>query len=1021
MAAAVGASGVMGIQRANETHPFFQSRAIPHRAAVSQHDIGDDVEKSSPPAESTHLNSRKRKSRPLAERPSNTHQPQLTINGSFIDAKSADSLVAESKMEKPNEKKMLKLNPNGKLLSSPHLVPVGLPSGDKVISTSPVAGNEHIKGRSTESIPESTSLIVKIGYAQEDSEQRLRVGNAIDEVLATTREIDRKIDRAGVSSTPKKKRSPERSTHPFFLGRVKPPASTADDEEVRKGEAQSSDASVSPAKGARGGPSPRAKQGWRDMISSSSRKNDQSSRASPAPWPTLDTQRVDDLPQNPTLQSAGPTLPLQKQKSKVHATPLPREEDVLCRASYAHAESLRQIDLCTARHPARTLLSGEEMVARLQDKLVVDKVHLATQRLKSSLTTTSTAFDQGRCDQYSWTVKSSPSRAGEVLQRGREAVMLRDWIKNLTVASAEATKGGKHPRRKRGRPRRSDDDDDDFIVPSGDEADELVEVDQSHREHSPCAKDLKRTVVRRGARTSKPDKSQTKNTILLSGPAGCGKTASVYAAARELDFEVFEIHPGTRRGARDILERVGDMTQNHLVQQTSGENSAEEVAATPIDEVVVRDEIASGKQRTVNGFLPKQVRPAPKVERKRKARQQDDQKAACNAKRPKKSHKQSLILIEEVDQVFEEDRAFWSGVMSLINQSRRPIILTCNDESGLPLDQLPLHGILRYSPAAEELATDYLVTLAASEGHELERDAVSYLYRSQKHDLRATITELDFWCQMGVGSRKGGLDWMLDRREASVKAGAEGMMPRVFSTNTYLRGMGLTMQQSDMDPEQLVLGAYQQLNMPVDTWCADADRAFADSTSIGEASTWADSYSDLDLCQRIPFDPDPSDPASFDPEPPDPDPSDLQLHIAISLTTRLSQRPPISTDIIEAYIREPRAPKLTPAAFLQAFEPLRNGKPTFPVAEGRLAPSLDAAVSTIITDLAPYIRSIVAHEQRWGANLPTTKRATRSSDKPASYFPKSNVQDVLLTGGEGWQDLWPRSHREQTHLMEDGG
>lgn len=42
--------------------------------------------------------------------------------------------------------------------------------------------------------------------------------------------------------------------------------------------------------------------------------------------------------------------------------------------------------------------------------------------------------------------------------------------------------------------------------------------------------------------------------------------------------------------------------------------------------------------------------------------------------------RQSLILIDEVDILFGEEYTFWPAVISLIAESRRPVILTCNGE-----------------------------------------------------------------------------------------------------------------------------------------------------------------------------------------------------------------------------------------------------------------------------------------------------------------------------------------------------
>ena len=42
------------------------------------------------------------------------------------------------------------------------------------------------------------------------------------------------------------------------------------------------------------------------------------------------------------------------------------------------------------------------------------------------------------------------------------------------------------------------------------------------------------------------------------------------------------------------------------------------------------------------------------------------------------SSRQSIILLEEVDILYNEDTNFWPTVITLIKESRRPVIMTCN-------------------------------------------------------------------------------------------------------------------------------------------------------------------------------------------------------------------------------------------------------------------------------------------------------------------------------------------------------
>lgn len=430
------------------------------------------------------------------------------------------------------------------------------------------------------------------------------------------------------------------------------------------------------------------------------------------------------------------------------------------------------------RLPQKHFESGPKLEKRVLQEVKYGN-HPALTQLRGSLVASLSAFDRYTCEGACWAQKYTPKSAVEVLQFGKEAFLLRDWLEAMRVLSVDTgevkVKLVQPPRKKRKKNK------DDFIVESDEEADNMDEVSDPEEDWSPDRRGIKKTVIRSGDNTAKP--GRLTNTVVLSGPHGCGKTSTVYAIAKELDFEVFEINSGSRRSGKDILEKIGDMTRNHLVQHEQTEASA-----AAIDEEEVAEDIKSGKQATMNSFFkPKasQQPVNPKPVKDNPAPVKTESKKASP-----KSQKQSLILLDEVDILYEEDRQFWNTVITLIAQSKRPFIMTCNDENLVPLQALSLHGIFRFSASPPDLAVDRMLMIAACEGHALRRDAVAALYEARQRDLRACLMDLNYWCQVAVGATRGGIDWLLARWPKGCDLDEDGNTIRVISQDTYVQGMG---------------------------------------------------------------------------------------------------------------------------------------------------------------------------------------------------------------------------------------
>ena len=165
------------------------------------------------------------------------------------------------------------------------------------------------------------------------------------------------------------------------------------------------------------------------------------------------------------------------------------------------------------------------------------------------------------------------------------------------------------------------------------------------------------------------------NTILLTGPHGSGKTAAVYACADELGWEVFEVYPGIGQRCGPELHRlVGDVGKHHLVNtKRSDHNNSDGQTAQPLF------------QSAPSGTGRKPARQIVLSDNDDDDDQEVDVTSTLDApiplvsitQRDEPEIKQSLILIEEVDVLYQCDTGFWQALIAIIKECRRPVVLTC--------------------------------------------------------------------------------------------------------------------------------------------------------------------------------------------------------------------------------------------------------------------------------------------------------------------------------------------------------
>ncbi|KAI8452235.1 hypothetical protein BY996DRAFT_4584819, partial [Phakopsora pachyrhizi] len=212
------------------------------------------------------------------------------------------------------------------------------------------------------------------------------------------------------------------------------------------------------------------------------------------------------------------------------------------------------------------------------------------------------------------------------------------------------------------------------------------------------------------------------NLILLRGPSGAGKTSTVYTVANQLGFEVFEVNPGGLRSRKEVERLVGDVSRNHVLSSSSSSNNNKHLHKTfsgssSSSDAKNRSSNATCKLSFIGDISEESQGGRPKKKDLASTNQnvQGDSSKNGGAEytysmvKPRiKRKKQSLILVEEVDVVFQADKDFWLGLISLISSSMRPVIMTCTTTLDVPLRELPFQMILSFERLDRELASMFL-------------------------------------------------------------------------------------------------------------------------------------------------------------------------------------------------------------------------------------------------------------------------------------------------------------------------
>eukprot|EP00117_Sycon_ciliatum_P011601 scpid46863/ scgid2229/ ATPase family AAA domain-containing protein 5; Chromosome fragility-associated gene 1 protein len=287
------------------------------------------------------------------------------------------------------------------------------------------------------------------------------------------------------------------------------------------------------------------------------------------------------------------------------------------------------------------------------------------------------------------------------------------------------------------------------------------------------------------------------STVLLTGPHGCGKTAAVFACAQELGYEVLEVNSSSLRSGKQVLSLLQEATQSHQVSQKSVDAAAPAINTK-----------AAAAMRSF--FKPATSTPTSNA-------QQSNKSPNPSPSQPSPSTMgsgfagPSLILFEEADVLFEEDKGFWTALLSVAETSKRPIIITAQEDcipAGLPYLSFPMVAPEPHTISA--LLHDKSRELHAGNAVAPVRlDDISYAVAVCDGDLRRVMLNFDLWLSSGHGTESpvsSFKSWMSSQVDIRTRLAVD-----FANSRTVLLRHSLASSAEEISPAE----RYAQLNATV--------------------------------------------------------------------------------------------------------------------------------------------------------------------------------------------------------------
>ncbi|XP_057974939.1 uncharacterized protein LOC131162458 isoform X2 [Malania oleifera] len=235
--------------------------------------------------------------------------------------------------------------------------------------------------------------------------------------------------------------------------------------------------------------------------------------------------------------------------------------------------------------------------------------------------------------------------------------------------------------------------------------------------------------------------ARLKNVLLITGPVGSGKSAAVYACAKEQGFQVLELNTSDWRNGALVKLRIGEALESHSLKWSlentvgprrkhimksfpslSDTTAVQELNSEVTELIHLSDDDSQLDLKTYGQFFSM------------------SNGIACH------QDDKTLILFEDVDITSIEDRGFVAAIQQLAETAKQPMILTSNSSTPPLPDNLNRLKVSFTIPSPKELLC-HLCMVCAAERANIQPHMIEQFIKCCQGDIRKTIMHLQFWCQ----------------------------------------------------------------------------------------------------------------------------------------------------------------------------------------------------------------------------------------------------------------------------------